>query len=495
MQRTPFVTPPSSLGFQPVSPAQSSNLPFGIDFQGMLLKLLLSEPQFSRTVCEHVKPHFFQNEAHAWAWGMATHYRQSYGQFPTVNYVLDTAVHLGAQHGQVYAAALARVRDTPVTDELALRDRTLDFIRRNIFRQSILDGKDLYNAGKFDAAYDLTMGQMETIKNVSFEAADRGWLAEEFADRHIQRQPDSMVQKLIGTGIPELDKILEGGAYPKFLGILIAYAKAGKTTFLINLCAVAARAYRKRSIFFILEGSRELVEQRFDALLTGELYSKVKRGEVDAGKYAAAFAELQYLRRLVVLRAFTDDWETNVLHFWEELKELRRSYQWEPEAIFTDYVDLMKGRPGKRYSTPEEEASEACKDLKNLHNRTGAAGWTVSQVQRPKDAQLDVTPHILYSRQIAGCYARVRHADYIGSLNQTVQERAQKLLRLFSELYRDNEANHVALVNADFSHMKFGGPVVAASPNGATFDPNMLGVSQTKPLGYGVVLKQSSSGI
>ena len=60
---------------------------------------------------------------------------------------------------------------------------------------------------------------------------------------------------------------------------------------------------------------------------------------------------------------------------------------------------------------------------------------------------------MIRSRDIADAYAKVRVADFIGSINATVEEKKLKVARLLAEYYRDNEAEQTAVVRADFSRM------------------------------------------
>ena len=55
---------------------------------------------------------------------------------------------------------------------------------------------------------------------------------------------------------------------------------------------------------------------------------------------------------------------------------------------------------------------------------------------------------------MADSYDKVRVCDFIGSVNQTLTERSQNLIRLYAELYRDNAANWVQRMRADFSQMR-----------------------------------------
>jgi hypothetical protein len=468
---------------RPVPQPAASTLPLGHDFQGMLLRLLLENAEYGRALAAHIKPIYFQNEALAWAWGIALQYRERYTALPTLAYVLDQTRTLNPSVLPIYSAVLDMVRQKPVTDEAAIRDQTLDFIKRQIFRQSFIDGRDLFQSDNVDAAYDLVQRGLDELSRVQFETPDRQWLYAEFADRHIERQRVMAEGSYYtGTGLPDVDRLLGGGAYPGFCGCFLAHPKAGKTTLLTNIGAVAARAYLRKVLHVVLEGSGKQIADRYDTIFTEELYQNVRAGEIDASKYALAFREMESIRGNCVLRAFTDKWDHDVTDIWTEMRELERLHGWEPEVIVLDYVDLLRGRPkAGGYSTPTENHKAASEDVKTLANR-GYALWTVSQVQRPREEHFDDVQTILKSREIADCYARIRIFDFIGSINQTREERKQGYMRGYIELFRDGEADHEFVMAADFHRMRIGGGVEMPKTlqNGATHIQKPLGYEQTR---------------
>lgn len=469
---------------KPQAPAATlslgEHLPFDVHFQGMLLKLLLEDREFGSALTAHIEPRYFSNPTHQWAWSTARQYLDAYGALPTISYLLSFAAQQDPSVRDIHVAVLVQVRENPVLDDVAVKSETLEFVRRSIFRQALADGRDMWNAGKYDSAYDLVMQRLDKVRTVSVLPVRRSWLGEGFADRHVRRQDPQQKLLAIPTAIPELDKVLDGGLHPGELGIWLAYPKAGKTVMMVNLAMTAARASRKRVLYAVLEGSLSYIENRFDTLLTDELYSNVKRGNVDAGKYATAFQEAQQLRDLCVIRDFTDGWDTNITHIDEEVRELRRVYGFDPELIVVDYVDLMRAR--HRHDSETQEQKAAVQDLKALANK-GYAVWTASQVQRPKDDSYMETQGKLTSRNIADCYAKVRVADFVGSINQTTQEREQGTMRLFAELYRDGAANVDIVASSDFDRMSIG----AGAPVTASADAS---AARAKPLGYGALQQQ-----
>ena len=468
--------------YRPPAPAKPNELPFGVEFQGYLLKLILENGPFSRQSWKYLEPKYFQNEAHAWAFGFARHYREQYGAFPSMHVILDSTRNLAPSLQPIFQAVLTQVRETPVSDEPWLRDQVMDFIRRQVFRGAFLDAKELFNANRVEDAYDLMQNSMDSLRSVSFETTDRQWYMEELPQRHIDRNTYALNGGGIGTGIPQLDLTLGGGVDPGFLGVWLARPKAGKTTFLCNLGATALRSYHRRVLHIPLEGSGKYISDRYDTIFTEELYSNVRKGEIDSSRYSLAIREMEMLKQQCVIRAFTDGWEHNITHIWDEIRELKQLYGWEPDLIVVDYCDLLDGRPQPGgYSSETASQKASFQDLKNLATK-GYAVWTASQVQRPRDANFDENQDLLKSKDIADCYAKVRIADMVGSLNQTREERSQHYMRLYVELLRDNASDVEILVPADFSRMKIGGSAQASMPD--TMRPGGAATIIQKPLGY-----------
>jgi hypothetical protein len=300
-------------------------------------------------------------------------------------------------------------------------------------------------------------GRMDELRTVTFDSVDRGWYADEYEDRMVQRQRIGN-NAYIPTGLHGLDKLFGGGAYESFLGIWLAYPKTGKTTILTNLGVTAVRSCWKRTLHIVLEGSRGMVESRYDAIFSDDLYASVKAGETDASKYALAASEMKYLRGMLVIRGFTDRWDASIVDIDAEMQDLRRTYGWDPAMVIVDYGDLLRSR-GPAKSETEAQIS-AFKDMKTLANR-GKVVWTASQARRPTDDDFDTMPTILKSKSIADAYGKVRIADFVGSLNATQQERTYGVnsaegpsMRVFAELFRDGPANQLYRVPIRFDKMQ-----------------------------------------
>ncbi|MBN2260700.1 MAG: hypothetical protein JW702_09150 [Clostridiales bacterium] len=435
MQRNPIVT---------------GGFPFGSDFQKSLLLYLTTDYIFASLVIPYLKADYFENEVLVWCFNYIVAYQKKFNAIPSMRILLEETKGLPFQQREIYRLAIETIVESENLAEIEwLKDKVLDFIKRNIFVEAFKRSKDHYNSGLITEAYDNMMTAMDKIHRSTWETVDRTFFFEDFEQRHASRLGSDSESDNIVTGIHELDRILGGGLSLGEAGIWVGYAKRGKTTLLINHGVQGIRRSYKNVLHTVFEGSRGLVSNRYDTIFAQLDYQLVKYGQMDETTFQRLHYEYRMYQRKLVIRAFTERWDYTIEDIYKELKELERLHNWKPDLLIIDYGDLLKGR-GK-YSTETENQRAAFRDIKMLANR-GYAIWTATQGQRPtKDLDTDAT--VLSSRNIADCYDKVRSGDFIGSINQTREERERKRARLYAELYRDNEAGSVIPIYADFKKM------------------------------------------
>jgi len=446
-------------------PINFNQFPFGLDFQRSLFLLITKDPSFASLVIPHLQTSYFENDALIWAYNYLLEYKGSYNAVPNLRIILEETKNLDPTVREIYRITLEGVQEADLSSVEWLKDKTIDFIKRNIFVEAYRDSKDKYDGGLIIDAYDVMMRALESISKTTWEVDDREWFFENFNQRMSDRLSDDPNSESISTGIAELDKVLGGGLSLGEVGDWLAYAKRGKTTLLINHGVQAVRRCLKNVIHFPLEGSRSLVANRYDTIFAQEDYSLVKTGSMTANVYKNLLKEYSMFRKRLVIRGFTERWDYTIEDLYNEIRELKRLDNWEPQLVIIDYGDLLNGR-GK-YSSEEAKQRAAFQDIKTLAGK-GYAIWTASQAQRPK-SDLDTDASVLSFRNVADCYAKIQKVDFIGSINQTKEEKEAKQARLFADLYRDNECGVVIPVYADFAKMTIKGlrgqqPVNARQP-------------------------------
>lgn len=429
---------------------QPVQFPFGADFQKVLLRLLCEDEGLAYALRKHLQPHYFENEVLAWGYAYCQRHTEQYGAMPSVNVLVAKTRGMDPRVRPLYTATMEEVRQAPLRDEQWVKDNVLDFVKRNIFARGFHEARELYNSGKVTDAYDLMQERMEELHRTTWEQEDICYFFEELGPREMRRRREDPSEDCVPTGFGWLDHILQGGLSLGELGIWIAYPKIGKTTMLANHGRYATRDAFLPVAHFVFEGSRKQVENRYDAAFMDEFYNKVKRGACDAEKFHAAQREYELLKGRLVICGFTDRWDYNVADIDEKLKLLRRSSGFVPKLVIVDYGDLLGGRE-RHYRNEYEKQRAAFRDLKSLANK-GYAVWTASQAQRPEKGA-EEKPHELKARQISEAYEKVRVADFLGSLNQTLDEKKGCSMRLYAELYRDNAADQTLTVHADMAKM------------------------------------------
>jgi hypothetical protein len=423
--------------------------PFGIDYQKSLLLLLTQDYSFASVVMPHLKVNYFENEVLMWAYTYIIEYQKKYNAIPNLRIILEETKNIQGISRELYRMTLEGVLESDVSSVEWLKDKTIEFIKRNIFHKAFQESKNLWDSGKITDAYDVMMKAMEGVSKTTWETEDREWFFENFQQRTINRLSFDPLMESISTGFILLDKVLDGGLSLGEVGLWIGYPKRGKTTLLVNHGVQAIRRSLKKVLHIPLEGSRALVSNRYDAIFSFEDYSLVKRGQLSNEVYRSLCAEYQMLSKRLVVRAFTERWDYTIEDIHREINDLKRLSNWIPDLVIIDYGDLLS--PRGKFNTEEAKQRAAYQDIKSLANR-GYAVWTASQPQRPK-GDLETDASLLSYKNIADCQAKAQKVDFVGSINQTKEERDAKQARLYAEMYRDNEAGIVIPIYSDFHTM------------------------------------------
>lgn len=482
-------------GAQDAAPQQQ--IPYGAEWQRLFVHELVDDDRFGDLMAAHVEARYLDNEIAQWVVATCAVHRQRYGVQPSWAALEEYARRLEPGTRQLYVLGLEQIRQAPTRDAMWVRATAVDWVKRNVFARGFLGARDLFNANKVDAAYDSLMREMDRFNDVVLDsdAVEESWLFEDLPRRQAERA-SNLRNTATPTGIPQLDQLLGGGLDLGMLGIWMAYSKVGKTTMLINLGRVAVRACMRNVAHFYFEGTQKQITNRYDASFSAELYNAVKRGDFGGERYYALWQEYQHYQRKLYVRGFRGRWDYSVLDIWEALERLRRREGWEPDVLIVDYADLLRGRGS--HANEWDSNAAAYRDLKTLaEKRRGYALWTAAQAKKPQSDTYDTVPHVLKSNDLGGRYEKVKVADFLASMNATLEERSiQGLMRVWVEAVRDNPAGREFTVPVDHDRMLFGlgagldrqpygaMPQMGGAPPSATAAPAAIGYRQaTVPLG------------
>lgn len=430
----------------------TASFTFDAPFQRSVLRLMMLDDAFCAKALQYIDKGHFTSESLGWIFKTLSDYWSSYHMRCTEMPLRDAVRRLNPQYASRYAHEVeAVIRCGNVPEREWVKAQLKDFCQQAVFAVAHQQSAQLFNDGKQREAYDVMARAQERIVDIDFDQADRIWLFDELEQRQQKRWREQIdpTTGVFTTGIPELDGLTDGGVHLSELWVVFAYAKRCKTTWLINQGFNATRVHRQPTVHFVLEGKGEQIAARYDSCFSQELYSRVKRGQIDAQLYQQLYEEYMTLRRLMVIRTL-NSWDITILDLQAELQYLK-SQGFDPNMAIVDYMDL--GRARHRVDSEREHQVAFARDLKRLLNNEEMGGWSAWQAQRPKPGA-HTREHVLNSGNVADAYAKVRIVDAYGSLNATDEEMDRGEMRYFQEGHRDAPVNKLWTITNDLARMR-----------------------------------------
>ncbi len=196
------------------------------------------------------------------------------------------------------------------------------------------------------------------------------------------KEIDEASQKEGGiTGIPsgfeELDSIT-AGFHPGTLVIIAARPAMGKTAFALTMMRNMAIDYKKPVAFFSLEMPATEIAMRLISAQSEIDASKLKKGTLEPWEKEQIMAQTQKLNTAPI---YIDD--SSQLSIFELRAKCRRLKQrFDIQAVFIDYLQLMKGETDNRNGNREQEISNISRQLKSLSKELSIPVFALAQLSR-----------------------------------------------------------------------------------------------------------------
>lgn len=265
---------------------------------------------------------------------------------------------------------------------------------------------------------------------------------------------------VLPTGIPFFNTI-SFGLEPKTTMMIIAASGRGKTWGLIHFGKMAA-INRQKVLHVTLEMSEEKIKARymqsFLSLSRRDAEHEITRFETEHGsmsrlvrttitrptlsdpgirKYVQDRVNKVARRMAVVVKGFPTNTLT-IRGLEAYLDSLDRQHHFQPDVIILDYLDLMQVSA----ESLRLDLGVIGKDFRRVCVERSMCGATASQTNRSGE---DVK--IITSKHLAEDYSKAQTSDRVMTYNQTRQEKALGLARLFVAKNRDEEDNGLVIVS------------------------------------------------
>ena len=236
---------------------------YGKDFQEKIVQGLLTDSMWAEQMAEVVDTQFFDLKYLRFLADRYFTYHQKYKDFPTLP-LLVSIIRDDLKTGNdtilrdQIVEYLQRIRHNPNMGDLEyVKDKSLDFCRKQAFRGALEEAVDLIQVDKFDSVMDLmrhamSVGTTPSVGHDFFEDMEARFV-------RINRSP-------IPTGIDKIDAkdILNGGLGKGEIGVITAPTGVGKSHMLVNLgCAAIKNGFNV--IHYTFELTETATGLRYDS--------------------------------------------------------------------------------------------------------------------------------------------------------------------------------------------------------------------------------------
>jgi len=397
------------------SPGEALFKQYGKPFQEKIFQGLLTDHTWAAQMSEVMQPNYFDLKYLAYLSDKYFKYNGKYRSFPTLSLLIsiikdELREPSNAVLKEQIVEYLGRMRHSPDMGDIAyVKDKALDFCRKQALREALEKSVELISGDKYDAVVDLmrkavSVGLPTSVGHDFFEDAEARFV--------------KINRAACPTGIDQLDEktVLNGGLGRGELGVIAANTGVGKSHMLVSLGANALKR-GKNVVHYTFELTETAVGIRYDSHLT-----EIPSNEIQDSKQEVMdkYKDME-LGKLIIKEYPTGTATVNTLRNHLEKLSLRG---FVPNLILIDYADIM--RSSREYDALRLELKLIYEELRNLAMEKNIPIWTASQANRDSS-----NSDIVGLENMSESYGKAMVADVVLSLSRKPAEKATGMGRLF----------------------------------------------------------------
>ena len=412
---------------------------YGKSFQEKIFQSLLTDKTWSAQMVEVMDPTFFDVSYLEYLAEKFFAYYKKYKCFPTLGLLVtivrdDLSQRDDAILRDQIVHFLHRVKtSTDVNDLAYVKDKSLDFCRKQAFKEALEKSVELIQTEKFESVVTL----MKTAVSVGLPSSAGHDFFEDAEARFVK-----ISRAVCPTGLPRLDAkdIFRGGLGRGEIGVVTANTGVGKSHWLVAMGANAMRA-GKNVLHYTFELTEYSVGLRYDSNLCNVPSNDVQ----DQKEQVLKKYENMDLGRLIIKEYPTGSASSITIRNHVEKLMLKG---FKPSVIIIDYADIM--RSTRAYDSLRHELKLIYEELRNLAMELNVPVWTASQANRDS-AKAD----IVGLENMSEAYGKAMVADVVISLSRKATEKATGSGRLFVAKNRAGRDGLVFPIHIDTARSTF----------------------------------------
>jgi hypothetical protein len=425
---------------------------YGKKFQEQIFQGLLTDHPWATQMVEVMNPTYFDLKYLSFLTDRYFKHYNKYKTFPTMQLLISIIkedLHSGpdAILKDQIIDCLHRIRANPDPGDLPyVKEKSLDFCRRQAFREALESAVEMVATDKFESVVDLmkkavSVGMANTTGHDFFEDAEARFVK-------VNRNP-------CPTGLDVIDgkEILRGGLGRGELGVVVAPTGVGKSHWLTAMGAHALKM-GKNVVHYTFELTETAVGLRYDSNLCSIPSNDVPDMKEDVLK----MYETMDLGRLIIKEYPTGTATVQTLRNHIEKLSLKGFI---PNLIIIDYADIM--RSSRTFDSLRHELKLVYEELRNLAMELNLPVWTASQANREASGA-----EVVGLENMSEAYGKAMVADVVVSISRKPSEKADGSGRLFIAKNRAGKDGILFPIHIDTSQSRI-----------SILDENSLSLSET----------------
>jgi len=407
---------------------------FGKNFQEWLCYLILEDRPFADQILEVLDITFLELGYLKLFVAKIIAYREKYGVHPTKNIMstilksdLDSENEGLQKQVRDYFIRISEI--TTLKDADFIKDKSLEFCKKQKLKEAMLKSVDLLQACSFDEISKIINDALKMGSDSNF-----GYdYIKDFEERFIAK-----IRNPVSTGWSEIDGICNKGLGSGELGVVIAPTGAGKSMVLVHLGAQALMQGRT-VVHYSLELADTTIASRYDSCLTG-----VPLGDLPTFK-DFIFEKIDNIPGQLIVKEYpTKSASTRTIKNHLD-KLVNRGIK--PGMVIIDYGDLLK--PLTARAEKRIELESIYEEMRSIAQEYQCPVWTASQTNRS-----GLNAEVITMESISEAFNKCFVADFIFSVSRTIEDKNNNTGRVYVAKNRNGPDGLVYPIHMDTSNVK-----------------------------------------
>lgn len=371
---------------------------YGIQYQIKVLNQLIYNPDFLHSVFDGLKEEYFPNDAHQWVIEEIKKYYIKYKGNITLDVLKAELQKLDNEVLKVsIKEQIKKIVTTDIPDSEYIISEFSRFCKNQQLKSALLESVDLLKVGNYD---DIEYRIKEAMK-VGTER-NLGHIY----DKQVELRYREDTRNAIPFPWTAFNNITQGGYGDGDLVLVFGNPKGGKSWAVMAMAAEAVKL-GYNIVFYALELGETYVAKRFDAIFTGIPVDELHKHRSKVDETVSNLPGKLTIKEYPPKRASLSTIESHI-----------RQLDEKPDAIFIDYLDLLKNRRSR--NERKDDIDDVYTDAKGMAKELKIPVISPSQANRT-----GADKAILESSHIAGSFDKIMIGDIVISLSRNRVDRLE----------------------------------------------------------------------